>query len=188
MRYICAVFLVVAMLIGVSLQAAAGSQAQLDSVLGVPWGASPEQARQIMAKDVYSFVWEGTDASTGSQVLEFKGSYAGMPAYISIYFMHRQMWQLSARISDKEYNMDYAFETLYKLLTEKYGPVSISRSYNIYKNIPTTRHEWNLDGNAKQILLIKFATFYIDKTKMDGGARVTYINIQLYETLKKSNI
>jgi len=166
--------------------AAAGAETQLDSVLGLPWGVSPEQAREIMASNGYSFAWKGTDAGTGSQVLTFKGPYAALPAYISLYFMNSRMWQLKARVSDEEYNMDYAFDTLNKLLTDKYGPKSANHFYNFYRNIPITVYTWTLDGNTKKIKLSKLATLYIDKTKMDGGASVTYENIQLFEALKNN--
>lgn len=182
------VLLLAAMMIGSILPVPASAEAQLDGALGIPWGASPDQARKSMVENGYSFVWEGADATTGSKILEFKGPYAAFPAYVQLFFMNRQMWQLNARISDEEYNMDYAFDTLKKLLQEKYGQISGSQSYNIYRNIPLTRHTWNLDGNTKTIKLSKFKTFYVDKTKMNGGASVTYENIHLFETLKKSNI
>ncbi|MHC1759036.1 MAG: hypothetical protein AB9917_05945 [Negativicutes bacterium] len=188
MRRKLSVLLLAAMLIGAILPASAGPETQLDSVMGIPWGASPEQGRKLMAVNGYSFVWDGTDAGTGSQVLEFKGAYASLPAYVQLFFMNHQMWQLQVRISDEEYGMDYAFDTINKLLQEKYGQISDSQNYNVYRNIPLTRYTWKLDGNTKTIKLSKFKTFYVDKTKMNGGASVTYENIHLYEMLKEKNI
>lgn len=188
MRHKISVLLLAAMLIGAILPVSAAPETQLNSIMGISWGASPEHGRKLMAESGYSFVWEGTDAGTGSQILEFKGSYASLPAYVQLFFMNQQMWLLQARISDEEYGMDYAFDKINKLLQEKYGQISDSQIYNIYRNIPLTRYTWKLDGNTKTIKLSKSKTFYVDKTKMNGGASVTYENIQLYETLKKKNI
>ena len=187
MKLKCLVLLV-ALFIVSSLPLTAAAAPQLDSVLGIPWGASPDQARKNMTDNGYLFVWEGADAGTGSRILEFKGSYAAFPAYFQLFFMNRQLWQLSVRISDEEYNMNYAFSTVNKLLGEKYGPMEASKTYNYYRNIPITIHTWKLDGNTKVINLRKIATFYIDKTKMNGGVFVYYENVQLFEKLKKSNI
>jgi len=188
MRRILSVILLAAMLSGAILPVSAAPETQLNSIMGIPWGASPEQGRRLMAKNGFSFLWEGTDAGTGSQILEFKGPYASLPAYVQLFFMNRQMWQLQVRISDEEYGMDNAFDIINKLLQEKYGQISDSQIYNIYRNIPLTRYTWKLDGNTKTIKLSKFKTFYVDKTKMNGGASVTYENSHLYETLKKKNI
>lgn len=180
-------------LVGIMQPVPAAAEVRLDSVLGIPWGVSPEEARKIMTGNGYSFVWEGNDAATGSKVLEFKGPYAALPAYHSLYFMNSQLWQLHVRISDEEIGLDYAFDSLNKLLIEKYGPKSRDESYNmpvssLPKPVLVTKYIWNLDGDSKRINLIKLRTFHVDKIKMDGGAIVKYENIQLFETLKKKNI
>lgn len=185
MRYTWMVLLIVAVLWGAIPPSMVAAGQQLDSVLGVPWGASPEQARKHLTANGYSFVWEGTDAATGSQVLELKGSYAALPANISVYFMNLQMWRLDSRISDEEIGIDYSFDTLNKLLTEKYGQRSRDEtSHNSY--VPVTKYIWNKDGNSITITLSKMATFYANKYKASGGASVSYENIRLYDVLKKN--
>ena len=68
MKLKCLVLLV-ALFIVSSLPLTADAAPQLDSVLGIPWGASPDQARKNMTDNGYLFVWEGADAGTGSRIL-----------------------------------------------------------------------------------------------------------------------
>lgn len=190
MRYTGAVLLVVAVLLGAVLPSMVAAGQQLDSVLGVQWGASPEQARQVMIANGYTFDGESTEF--GSQLVWFKGPYAALPAHIKLYFMNRQMWQISAGIYEEEVGLEWAIDNLNKLLTEKYGPKSRDdshdgwRSYN-GENVPVTIYRWSLDGNSKEIKLWMYPTFYdSSKSKMGGKAEVVYMNIKLYDALKKN--
>ena len=65
-------------LVGVILSSGVAAGEELNSVLGIPWGASPEQARQIMIANGYSFLRENPDRESSTPTLVFKGSYEGM--------------------------------------------------------------------------------------------------------------
>jgi len=172
--------------------AAAGAEAKLDSVLGVPWGSSFEQARQIIAGSSFSFSKEYTDM--GSLVRSFKGgTYAGYTAYIHMYFIDDQMYQLNVTLweDDIGYLLQDTFADLDKLLTQKYGPKSSDIS--AYGEQPLwTGSIWSLDGNAKKITLQMTTTRYFNgengsKVKWDGKVVVSYENLGLRNALKSKS-
>lgn len=189
MRYKWTMLLVVAMLISAVLPAPTAAEAQLDSVLGVSWGATGEQVRQIMAKNNFAFSKEATDPVTGSLVRSFKGGlYAGYPAYIYVYSMDDQMCELHATLwaDDIGDRLNFVFDDLNNLLTQKYGPKSRDESFHNGK-VPVTVYVWSLDGNAKAIELSKIETFYAGKDKMLGNVSVTYKNVELRNALRNKS-
>ncbi|MDD2335994.1 MAG: hypothetical protein PHD01_05395 [Geobacteraceae bacterium] len=180
---------------GIMLSATVGADSQLDGVLGIPWGSSTEQARQIMGANGNTFANKFTHPESGTPILLFKGSYAGYPAEFRLHFMSGQMWKVETSVweSDIPGRLNHAFVDINKLLTEKYGPLSRDESHNspdrsLAKPVMITQYEWSLGGNAKKIELSKAETYYIKGYKMEGNVSVSYENIQLYEILKKKNI
>jgi hypothetical protein len=174
------------LLCGVS-PATAGTEATLDSVLGVPWGSSFEQARHIVAKNNFSFSKEYTDM--GALVRSFKGgTYAGYTAYIHMYFIDDQMYELNVTLweDDIGYMLHDTFADLNKLLTQKYGPKS--SDIPAYEEQPLwTGHIWSLDGNTKKISL-KMSTPRNFKTfKWAGRVYVSYENLGLRNALKSKS-
>jgi len=175
------------MLVSVMLSAMAVAEGKLDSVLGVPWGCSFEQARRIMAENNFSFSKEYIDPSSSSQVKSFKGGmYAGYPAYMHAYFIDDQMWQLSVTLweDDIGLELDQVFSNLNKSLMEKYGPKS--GDLPTYEKKPLwTGYIWRLHGNTKTIDLCMTRTNY--ENKWQGKIIVDYKNVELFNALKSKS-
>ncbi|MCX7781298.1 MAG: hypothetical protein N2491_10415 [Negativicutes bacterium] len=192
MRCRFAMLLAMVFLIGALLPTQAAT-AQLDSVLGVSWGASTEQVRQIMAKNNFSFYKETTDVVSGTPILSFKGMYAGYPAYIYVHFIDGQMWQLVASLWEDDIGgLNYPFDDLSKLLSGKYGQSYRNDSYNLPVHspkqlVPITKYIWSIGGEAKTITLSKRPTFTAGQDKMLGSVSVTYANVELYNALKNKS-
>lgn len=193
MRLRLLALLVAVVLLGALSPAPAGAEPQLDSVLGVPWGSSPDQARQMMVKNKFVFYKESTDPVKGTPILSFKGIYAGYTAYFYLHFMEDQMWALCASLWEDDIGgLDYPFEDLNKLLIGKYGPLFRNESYNMPVHspkqlVPIAKHVWSINGNAKTITLSKRPTFYVGKEKMLGSVSVWYENMELVNVLKNKS-
>lgn len=198
MRNKCAMLLVVAMLLFALQPIVVAAEAQLDSVLGVPWGSSFEQVRQIITKSNFSYSKEYIDPVTGSLVRAFKGGmYAGYPAYIHVNFMDDQMWELDVTLWEDDLGgrLNYAFDDLNNLLTQKYGSKARDESYNMPVtsppkptfHVPITRYVWSINGDAKKITLGKRMTFTAGQEKILGNVSVTYANIELYDALRNKS-
>lgn len=186
--------LVIAMLWCTHSPALAGTEVTLDGVLGVPWGSSFDQARQIMARSNFSFSEEYTDM--GSLVRSFKGgTYAGYTAYIHMYFIEDQMYQLGVTLweDDIGYLVHDTFNDLSKLLTQKYGPKASEFGTASSGEKPLwTGYIWSMDGNTKKITLQMTTTRYFNgdngkKVKWDGKVYVSYENLGLRNALKSKS-
>lgn len=192
-----------------------GAETQLDSVLGIPWGASPEQARKIMVANGYSHSWElpdnpGYPHPRGKPVLGFaRGTYGSLPATVYVGFKMGKMWSLDAEIFEDEIGTESAFNTIYKRLTEKYGPKSRVeyRKWPVSKGaapkmpdkrplqneVTHTTYVWVMDGGTKTIVLIKApadipSTSDGEEWRFRDKVTVIYQNIQLFEELEKKGI
>ena len=186
------------LLIAVGLLAAlapapAAAEGPLDSVLGMPWGSSAEQSRQIMARNNFAFFKEAADPETGTPIISFKGIYAGYRAYVYLSFMYDQLWRVDVSLWEDDIGgLDYPFNDLNGLLTGKYGPVSRNDSYNmpaqgLPKPVPITRYVWIINGDAKKITLNKRPTFQSGKDKLLGAVSVFYENWELYNALRNKS-
>ena len=128
------------------------AEAQLDRVLGVPWGASPAQARQIMEQNGFSYAREtkdpqlirATGGRDGTYIISFTGGvYAGYQVdEVYVYIMNNQMIELKVHLWAEnvggESMLNNVFADLKKLLTEKYGAPSGDGSFKMPVNSPPT--------------------------------------------------
>ena len=95
-----------------------------DGALGIPWGASQVQARQIMEQNGYTYYTETVDANDRSPMIFYKGMYASYRAQVGIKFARNQMFEVKVELweADNFAPPDGPFRVLNRLLTEKYGP------------------------------------------------------------------
>ena len=181
-----------------SLVSTVGAEAQLDSVLGVPWGASPAQIRQIMEQNGFSYQREikepeglnAINAMPSTYIIEFnRGVYAGYQVdnvYVEV--MNNQMIKMRVYLWAEnvggEYMLNNVSDDLKKLLTEKYGvPSMIDRSHAY---VPYTEFCWKLGGD-KSITLNNRPAFAKPQWKQSGLIVVAYLNNGIYEALKNSS-
>ncbi len=103
-----------------------------DKVLGIPWGASEEQARSIMLQrpntKAYSFM-NGNDAH--SQWKGYFGPFADFSdAEIWVHFYQGKMWQVQISWALKDDQVMDRFTAVKRGLTERYGaPASETGKY-----------------------------------------------------------
>lgn len=192
-------------IIGLSATASAAESTQnpgqLDSVLGVSWGASPAQVRQIMEQNGFSSGREIKDpqalmaagAMDGTYIMEFThGVYAGYPVEdVYVELMKNQMVRLRvylwAENIGSEYLLNTAFDDIKNLLAEKYGvPRDDSRNITVGNKPHLTVYYWNADGD-KSITLTKNPSYIVGTMKFSARIDVEYFNKGLYETVKNSS-
>lgn len=161
-----------------------------DGVLGIPWGASPTQARQLMEQNNYTFLTEAVQPGSGLPIFQYKGMYATYTARVYLKFMLKQMVELDVALFESENNMgvSYIFKDIDRLLTEKYGPWTrdTSRILSVEKlKVPYTTHQWDdVGGAGLEISLTLDPGWSVPGTTWEARVRVAYNNNGLYEKLK----
>lgn len=185
------------MMLLVVLLLPAGAAANEDgSVLGIPWGASPVQVRQIMAEKQFAFKNELIHPEDGHFRQIYEGSYASYPATFSVRFLEGRMYALSPVVWYDDANRQSAvFNDLAQLLAAKYGPRAADESRVLPVHcpprpafsVPITVHLWKVSGDTQRIRLTKQPAFRCGNQKMDGNVSVEYLNVQLLESLKSKS-
>lgn len=173
-----------------------------DGVLGIPWGSSPTQVRQLMEQNGFSYVREirdpqllmATGALNGTYIVSFnQGIYAGYRVEdVYVESLKNQMVRLRVHIwaenVGSENLLNNAFDDLKKLLSEKYGaPTDDSRNIVLgNKSARIDTFYWKLDGD-KSIRLSKTPSFGTTTTNFSARIDVEYKNMGLYQELKNSS-
>lgn len=169
-----------------------------DKVLGIPWGASEEQARSIMKQrpntTAYSFM-NGNDAYT-----QWKGYYGPFAdfndAEIWVHFYQDKMWQVQVSWPLKDDQVSDRFNALKQGLTERYGsPASETGKYldslavwdlggGYYVNVQIRKNTIKYIAGTDPSLTHPFRVFItyhnqavanvIGKTAKPGGAHKDY--------------
>ena len=167
---------------------ATGEAASLDGVLGIPWGAAPQDVKQVMDKTGFSFWKEDTDPYVGYYVTYADGLYAGYSVTgLTFSFFSNQTYAAKVSISDKRADIQAAYADLKKLLTQKYGTPKPEVVLHIPINMPGMRTrvmdtyvtEWSLENGSE----LPF-TISLNKNPTWGTVEVYYANKALREKLK----
>lgn len=97
-----------------------------DKVLGVPWGATEEETKNILLKRPNTQRVSFLDGKDGdNKWLYFQGPFAEFPdAWIYVYFYQGKMWQFRISWPLKDDQIMDRFNTLKQGLTGRYGPPS----------------------------------------------------------------
>ena len=115
-----------------------------DNVLGVPWGTTEEQAKEILLKRPNTIRVSFLDGKKGDhRWLYFGGPFADIPdAWIYVHFYQDKMWQFRISWPLKEAQTMDRYNTLKQGLTGRYGPPSSEegKSYD-------SRAWWELGQN-----------------------------------------
>lgn len=166
-------------------------------VLWVPWGASPEQARQKMIEQKNVFVREMRHPIEGHFEQQYDGEFVAFPAKFYLRFLDLQMFQLDAVIwTDDSARQTHVFNEFSAALMKRYGPFSRDESRLLpvkppsrpAYNVPITIYAWYLYGGALKISLKKQPSFVYGadprKDKFDGSVSVSYENLRLLADIK----
>lgn len=165
-----------------------GEAAALDGVLGVTWGASPQDVKQVMDKTGFTLWREDTDPQVGYFATYADGLYAGYSVTgLTFSFLSNQAYAAKVSISDKRADIQAAYADLKKLLTQKYGLPKPEVVLHIPVNMPGVRTtvmdtyvtEWTLDNGSE----LPF-TIALNKNPTWGTVEVYYANKALREKLK----
>ena len=165
-----------------------GEAAALDGVLGVTWGASPQDVKQVMDKTGFTLWREDTDPQVGYFAIYADGLYAGYSVTgLTFSFLSNQAYAAKVSISDKRADIQAAYADLKKLLTQKYGLPKPEVVLHIPVNMPGVRTtvmdtyvtEWTLDNGSE----LPF-TIALNKNPTWGTVEVYYANKALREKLK----
>ena len=165
-----------------------GEAAALDGVLGVTWGASPQDVKQVMDKTGFTLWREDTDPQVGYFATYADGLYAGYSVTgLTFSFLSNQAYAAKVSISDKRADIQAAYADLKKLLTQKYGLPKPEVVLHIPVNMPGVRTtvmdtyvtEWSLDNGSA----LPF-TIALNKNLTWGTVEVYYANKALREKLK----
>ena len=115
-----------------------------DSVLGVPWGATEEQAKEILLKRPNTIRVSFLDGKNGDhRWLYFGGPFADIPdAWIYVHFYQGKMWQFRISWPLKEAQTMDRYNTLKQGLAGRYGPPSSEEGKNY-----DSRAWWELGQN-----------------------------------------
>lgn len=167
----------------------------LDGVMGIPWGAAPQDVRKVMEKNGFKFWREDNDPLSGYIVTYSDGMFAGYSVSgFSCVFLANQLYMVSVSISEKRANIDSAYSDIGHLLANKYGDPGPEKSYRIPVNCPpkkpyeltVTYREWSIvsGGKLPHTIQLKKTPAWTGYEKYLGGVDVTYTNNALRETLK----
>ncbi len=115
-----------------------------DNVLGVPWGATEEQAKDILLKRPNTIRVSFLDGKNGDHTwLYFGGPFADIPdAWIYVHFYQDKMWQFRISWPLREAQTMDRYNTLKQGLTGRYGPPSSEQGQNL-----DSRAWWELGQN-----------------------------------------
>ena len=167
---------------------ATGEAAAPEGILGVTWGASPQDVKQVMDKTGFTLWREDTDPQVGYFATYADGLYAGYSVTgLTFSFLSNQAYAAKVSISDKRADIQAAYADLKKLLTQKYGLPKPEVVLHIPVNMPGVRTtvmdtyvtEWSLDNGSE----LPF-TIALNKNPTWGTVEVYYANKALREKLK----
>ena len=167
---------------------ATGTAAAPDGILGVTWGAAPQDVKQVMDKTGFTLWREDTDPQVGYFATYADGLYAGYSVTgLTFSFLSNQAYAAKVSISDKRADIQAAYADLKKLLTQKYGLPKPEVVLHIPVNMPGVRTtvmdtyvtEWSLDNGSE----LPF-TIALNKNPTWGTVEVYYANKALREKLK----
>lgn len=167
---------------------ATGTAAAPEGILGVTWGASPQDVKQVMDKTGFTLWKEDTDPQSGYYATYADGLYAGYSVTgLTFSFLSNQAYAAKVSISDKRADIQAAYADLKKLLTQKYGLPKPEVVLHIPVNMPGVRTtvmdtyvtEWSLDNGSE----LPF-TIALNKNPTWGTVEVYYANKALREKLK----
>ena len=167
---------------------ATGTAAPPEGILGVTWGASPQDVKQVMDKTGFTLWKEDTDPQVGYYATYADGLYAGYSVTgLTFSFLSNQAYAAKVSISDKRADIQAAYADLKKLLTQKYGLPKPEVVLHIPVNMPGVRTtvmdtyvtEWSLDNGSE----LPF-TIALNKNPTWGTVEVYYANKALREKLK----
>ena len=167
---------------------ATGTAAAPEGILGVTWGASPQDVKQVMDKTGFTLWKEDTDPQVGYYATYADGLYAGYSVTgLTFSFLSNQAYAAKVSISDKRADIQAAYADLKKLLTQKYGLPKPEVVLHIPVNMPGVRTtvmdtyvtEWSLDNGSA----LPF-TIALNKNLTWGTVEVYYANKALREKLK----
>ena len=159
-----------------------------EGILGVTWGASPQDVKQVMDKTGFTLWKEDTDTQVGYYATYADGLYAGYSVTgLTFSFLSNQAYAAKVSISDKRADIQAAYADLKKLLTQKYGLPKPEVVLHIPVNMPGVRTtvmdtyvtEWSLDNGSE----LPF-TIALNKNPTWGTVEVYYANKALREKLK----
>ena len=159
-----------------------------EGILGVTWGASPQDVKQVMDKTGFTLWKEDTDPQVGYYATYADGLYAGYSVTgLTFSFLSNQAYAAKVSISDKRADIQAAYADLKKLLTQKYGLPKPEVVLHIPVNMPGVRTtvmdtyvtEWTLDNGSE----LPF-TISLNKNPTWGTVEVYYANNALREKLK----
>ena len=159
-----------------------------EGILGVTWGASPQDVKQVMDKTGFTLWKEDTDPQVGYYATYADGLYAGYSVTgLTFSFLSNQAYAAKVSISDKRADIQAAYADLKKLLTQKYGLPKPEVVLHIPVNMPGVRTtvmdtyvtEWSLDNGSE----LPF-TIALNKNPTWGTVEVYYANKALREKLK----
>ena len=167
---------------------ATGTAAAPEGILGVTWGAAPQDVKQVMDKTGFTLWKEDTDPQVGYYATYADGLYAGYSVTgLTFSFLSNQAYAAKVSISDKRADIQAAYADLKKLLTQKYGLPKPEVVLHIPVNMPGVRTtvmdtyvtEWSLDNGSE----LPF-TIALNKNPTWGTVEVYYANKALREKLK----
>ena len=167
---------------------ATGTAAAPEGILGVTWGASPQDVKQVMDKTGFTLWKEDTDPQVGYYATYADGLYAGYSVTgLTFSFLSNQAYAAKVSISDKRADIQAVYADLKKLLTQKYGLPKPEVVLHIPVNMPGVRTtvmdtyvtEWSLDNGSE----LPF-TIALNKNPTWGTVEVYYANKALREKLK----
>ena len=157
-----------------------------DNVLGVPWGATEEQAKDILLKRPNTIRVSYLDGKNGEHKwLYFGGPFAEFPdAWIYVHFYQGKMWQFRISWPLKDDQVMNRYEALKQGLTGRYGPASSEQGKYL-----DSRAWWNLGQNYYVNIEIGQNTFKLtpaDPTSTTHPFRVyiTYYNKDIVNILQ----
>ena len=157
-----------------------------DNVLGVPWGATEEQAKEILLKRPNTIRVSYLDGKNGEHKwLYFGGPFAEFPdAWIYVHFYQGKMWQFRISWPLKDDQVMNRYEALKQGLTGRYGPASSEQGKYL-----DSRAWWSLGQNYYVNIEIEQNTFKIapaDPTPTTHPFRVyiTYYNKDVVNILQ----
>ena len=137
---------------------ATGTAAAPEGILGVTWGASPQDVKQVMDKTGFTLWKEDNDPQSGYYATYADGLYAGYSVTgLTFSFLSNQAYAAKVSISDKRADIQAAYADLKKLLTQKYGLPKPEVVLHIPVNMPGVRTtvmdtyvtEWSLDNGSE---------------------------------------
>ena len=150
---------------------ATGTAAAPEGILGVTWGASPQDVKQVMDKTGFTLWKEDTDPQVGYYATYADGLYAGYSVTgLTFSFLSNQAYAAKVSISDKRADIQAAYADLKKLLTQKYGLPKPEVVLHIPVNMPGVR--------------TTVMDTYVTEWSLDNGSELPYANKALREKLK----